>query len=139
MYRLLVVHARRHPEDSRVHYMLGAFALLQGAFALAEERLSFALGLDDLDLEALGRRAAARGLQGDFVGAREDLTALRDAPSLPGEASSMPSFPWPEADSGQARLRYAVLLPFVDEPALWSHDHATAFGALAKEILHPDD
>jgi len=137
IYRLALRHARRHPEDSRIHYMLGAFALTLGNFALAEERLSFALGLIEGDLEALGRRAAARGLQGDFVGSREDLFVLRDAPPLSGSPSNMPGDPWPEADSAKARLRYAVLLPFIDEPALWSYPHAAKFGELAIEILDP--
>jgi len=35
-------HYRRHPEDTRIHFMLGAHALLAGDLETAEERLQFA-------------------------------------------------------------------------------------------------
>jgi hypothetical protein len=41
-YGLLRLHHRRHPEDSRIHFMLGAHALLLERLDEAEERLQFA-------------------------------------------------------------------------------------------------
>ncbi|MDX6671467.1 MAG: hypothetical protein QOI91_1830 [Solirubrobacteraceae bacterium] len=85
---LLRWHYRRHPEDSRIHYMLGMNALFRGRFAEADDRLTFAYELlDGLDLEALARRAIARSHLGQYEAARQDLETLRAAPG-PHEVAS---------------------------------------------------
>lgn len=83
LYRLVKLHYRLYPEDSRVHFMLGAHALLLERFEEAEERLQFAYELlDGADIEALARLIIVWALQGRREEAREGLATLRRAPSL---------------------------------------------------------
>ena len=78
LYRLLLSHYKHHPEDSRVHFMLGAHALLLKDLPTAEERLLFANELfDGLDTEATARLVLVRILQGRKNEAEKELIALK--------------------------------------------------------------
>jgi tetratricopeptide (TPR) repeat protein/predicted membrane protein len=111
-HRLILVllrwHHRRHPEDSRIHFMLGAHAVLGGDLATAEERLAFALELvDGEDPEALGRLALARGMAGKLEEAAADLERLWTQPTADEGLT-------PTADVRTLRAA-DFLAPFVDE------------------------
>ena len=117
LYGLVKLHYRRHPEDSRVHFMLGAHALALGRLDEAEERLQFAYDLlDGVDTEALARLIIVWALQGRLDDARDGLVRLRDVPSPEtGETAG-----------GQELAARAVDLisPFVDQPGLTVLDGA---------------
>jgi len=111
LYRLVKTHYRRHPEDSRVHFMLGAHALLLELFDEAEERLQFAYDLlDGIDIEALARLIVVWALQGRLDEARDGLARLRAAPSL--ETGAAP------VKVELARRAEDFLSPFLDRPDL---------------------
>lgn len=56
LYRRGRAHYRRHPEDSHIHFMLGAQALLLGDLETAEKRLLFAKEIvGGYDTEAIAR------------------------------------------------------------------------------------
>ncbi len=112
LYRpLLRWHYRRHPEDSRIHFMLGAHALLLGDLDTAEQRLTFAYELlDGNDLEALARLAVVSAQRGDWDKTREHLQTLHHAPNP--ETGRPPS-----RNDVQARY-YNLLLPIAEEPRL---------------------
>ena len=111
LYWLVRVHYRRHPEDSRVHFMLGAHALLLGRFEEAEERLRFAYDLvDGVDLEALARLVIVWALQGRHDEARDGLATLRGAPN--------PETGGPPAEDDLAQRVGNLLSPFIDRPEL---------------------
>jgi tetratricopeptide (TPR) repeat protein len=102
---------RRHPEQERVHFMLGSQALLRGDLDVAEERLVFAYELTQgVDLECLGRLVMLRVQQGDLDEAETLLRRLREAPS---QASVGP----PSHDELRDRLFY-VIHPALDEVRL---------------------
>lgn len=111
LYRLVKLHYRLYPEDSRVHFMLGALALLLERFEEAEERLQFAYELmHGADTEALARLIIVWALQGRREEAREGLATLRRAPSL--ETGTAP-------DAEELAQRAGNLLsPFLDRPEL---------------------
>lgn len=78
LYLLLRWHYKRHPEDSRVHFMLGAHALLRKDLATAEQRLVFANELvGGIDTEAIARLVLVYLLQGRRDKAGESLQALK--------------------------------------------------------------
>jgi tetratricopeptide (TPR) repeat protein len=126
-------HYRRHPEDTRIHFMLGAHALLQGDLETAEERLRFAVDVfDGVDYEALSRLAIVHGLQGCFDEARAELEGVRDIPSLRNSATPAPP-------SVQELRERAVnfLLPFVDEPHLASGEKGARLFDVFAEVFEP--
>ena len=111
LYRLVRLHYRLYPEDSRVHFMLGAHALLLQRFEEAEERLQFAYDLlDGIDIEALARLIIVWALQGRHDEARDGLATLRGAPSLETGA--------PPTDEDLAQRVGNLLSPFLDRPEL---------------------
>lgn len=111
LYRLVKLHYRLYPEDSRVHFMLGAHALLLERFEEAEERLQFAYELlDGADIEALARLIIVWALQGRREEAREGLATLRRAPSL--ETGSAPNAEELAQRAGN------LLSPFLDRSEL---------------------
>lgn len=117
LYWLVKLQYRLHPEDSRVHFMLGSHALLLEYFEEAEERLRFAYDLfEGADLEALARLIVLWGLEGRLDEVREGLATLREAPSL--ETGTAPA-----AEELLARARN-LLLPFVDRPELTTRPYA---------------
>jgi len=125
--RLLLWRFKRHPEDARLHYMLGYCALLQRDFVFAEERLTFAYQLwGPTDLESLGARGVARALQGRVDEARTDFLALRDAPDDLGSDLG-------PADAG--RRAGVVVSPFYWEPTLVSLPHSEEVFALTRELF----
>jgi tetratricopeptide (TPR) repeat protein len=78
IYRLLLLHYKRHPEDSRIHFMLGAHALLLKDLTTAEERLLFANELvGGIDTEAIARLVLVRILQDRKADAEKELQALK--------------------------------------------------------------
>jgi len=111
LYQLVKLHYRRHPEDSRVHFMLGAHALLLERLDEAEERLRFAYDLfDGVDFEALARLIIVFALQGRLDEARDGLVTLRSAPNL--ETGAAPD------EEELARRAEHLLSPFLDRPEL---------------------
>jgi len=107
--RLLVRHYRRHPEDSRIHYMLGARALLDGRLEMAEERLTFANELlDGHDLEAQARLAIVYAMQGRAQDAKQVIDALWWNAPPPGLSKQ---------DFRRA-LAASFFSPFLDEPEI---------------------
>lgn len=139
IWRLTRWHYRRHPEDSRVHYILGATALLRGDFVFAEERLKFAVKLIPVDIQARARLAVARGLQGRLEAAKTELVTIARAPRLPGTPDD-PGFPLQLPDSKEARV-FEVWMPFLDEPKLFwrNQENGVALEGLVEEVfdLHP--
>lgn len=109
--RLLLWHYRRHPEDSRIHFMLGAHALLLRDLDTAEERLLFANELvGGADTEAMNRLAIVALMKGDDIQAREWLERSKAAPTL--RKSGL-------ATREELRGRAVnVYLPLLDEPGL---------------------
>ena len=81
LYRLSLNHYRRHPEDSRIHFMLGAQALLLGDLETAEARLLFANEIvGGLDTEAIARLVLVAIKKDEDAEARrrlEDLKAVQ--------------------------------------------------------------
>ena len=125
---LLRWHYRRHPEDSRIHFMLGAHCLLEGDLETAEERLQFANDLlDGVDWEALARLALVRVQQGRYAEARADLKALHDAPSL--ETKTPPS-----AKELDQRLMN-LLLPTFEEPRLIAEGRGEQFWHMLLDVF----
>lgn len=111
LYRLVKLHYRIYPEDSRVHFMLGASALLLERLGEAEERLQFAYDLlDGIDIEALARLIAVWGLQGRHDDAHDGLVTLRRTPNLETGA--------PPTDNELAQRVGNLLSPFFDRPEL---------------------
>lgn len=118
----------RHPEDERLHYMLGANALVQEDFELAEERLRFTDELfEGRDLEAKARLAVAVGLQGRLDEAKKLLGEVRSGRLIPG-AHTAP-------DGSSAGRLMMVMAPFVEEPALGFPPHGEALGAVIQEVF----
>ncbi len=120
--RLLEWRYEHHPEDSRIHYMLGCAALLREDFATAEERLLYADQLlDGHDLEAQARLAVTRGLQGRIPEAEGLLRAIKAAkpPPRPGDGPDL------STEEGKTLM---ILLPFLDEPRLGFLPQAQHFG-----------
>jgi tetratricopeptide (TPR) repeat protein len=113
LWRLLLWHYKRHPEDSRLHYMLGYCALLREEFDFAIERLIYAFKLfEGADLEALAVAATAMGLKGDTDACRDALKTLRTSPIRPGMAALT------GADDSIAQRLSTVFSPFNWEPRL---------------------
>lgn len=112
-YRLLLWQFGRHPEDSRVHFMLGAHALLLQDLETAEERLLFALELvGGADTEAMNRLAIIALMQGESGEAKKWLDRSRAVPTLRQSGLSVR-----EELKGRA---INVYLPLLDEPKLLS-------------------
>jgi tetratricopeptide (TPR) repeat protein len=131
LWRMLRWQHRRHPEDSRVHFMLGAYALLRGDYEVAEERLRFALELNPADLEAQARLAVVRAFMGDLDETEFLVREIRDAPRLPtapGAHSPVPQ------DSASARL-WMLAVPFFDEPRLETRPHADELHSLLEDCF----
>lgn len=109
---LLRRHYRRHPEDSRIHYMLGAHALIGGDLDTAEERLKFALQLLDRDYEALARLAVVYALQQRKEEAAAAIDQLWDTPGPQGRAPD---------DRQRRGIAASFVAPFLEEPRLASN------------------
>lgn len=125
---LLRWHYRRHPEDSRIHYMLGAHALLDGDLQTADERLQFAYDLlDGADLETLGRLVLVKVHQGDVQGAREAMQTLHDARSFDDGGPA-------KAEELEARVMN-MLLPAVEEPGLVAEEFGVVLWELMTEVF----
>jgi tetratricopeptide (TPR) repeat protein len=78
LYWLVKQHYRLHPEDSRVHFMLGAHALLLKKLDVASERLEFANELvGGLDVQATARLVIVRLLEARKDNAEKELIKLR--------------------------------------------------------------
>ncbi len=78
IYRLCRHHYRQHPEDSRIHFMLGAHALLLGDLDTAEERLLFANELiGGIDTEAIARLVLVAMKKDEDAVARRRLEELK--------------------------------------------------------------
>jgi tetratricopeptide (TPR) repeat protein len=78
LYRLSRSHYRRHPEDSRIHFMLGAQSLLLGDLETAEERLLFANEIiGGLDTEAIARLVLVAMKKDEDAEARRRLEELK--------------------------------------------------------------
>ncbi len=109
--QLLLWRFRRHPEDSRIHYMLGVQSLLVGDYVIAEQRLIYANDLfDGHDLEAQARLAVVRGLQGRIPEAESLLEEIRSAQPPPAPGG-------PDLSTTAGKI-VTILLPFLDEPRL---------------------
>lgn len=124
--RLLHWRLRYYPEDSRIHYMLGAQSLLLEDYVDAERRLNYANDLfDGRDLEAQARLAVVRGLQGRIAEAESLLEGIRAA-QVPPAPSGL------DLSTEEGKIM-SILLPFLDEPKLSLLPHAEDFrGALVK-------
>jgi tetratricopeptide (TPR) repeat protein len=139
VWRLLMYRYRRHPEDARLHYMLGFTALLRGDLTFASERLAFIYEFTrPADLEALASLAVAQALRGRLQDARETLIELRNAPTsvpIPSEV---------DIDRSLAVRPIMVLSPLVREPSLQRFDHTDdllmlleeVFGSPPSDLLH---
>lgn len=78
LYLLVKQHYRLHPEDARVHFMLGAHALLLKKLDVASKRLEFANDfVEGLDTEATARLVIVRLLEGRKGDAEKELIKLR--------------------------------------------------------------
>jgi hypothetical protein len=82
-HQLLRLHYRRHPEDGRIHFMLGAHAVLLQHLDEAEDRLHFAYELTEGgDFRALARLALVWALRGQVEKARDAVVQVREFPSF---------------------------------------------------------
>lgn len=129
--KLLLWRLRRHPEDSRIHYMLGCQALLIEDYASAESRLIYANKLfDGHDLEAQARLAVVRGLQGRIPEAETLLEGIRSAhpPPAPGGG--------PDFSTKEGKI-LSIMLPFLDEPRLGFLPHAEDVGEAMERVFGP--
>lgn len=125
LWRLMVRHHRRHPEDARLYYSLGATALTRMDLDLADDMLTFAIALLPEDLQAHARRAVVLALQNRREEAIQTLKLVRDVPPLPGRPGD-PGYPWVLEDSPQVR-GFEFIRPFLDEPHLAYLPHAQDF------------
>ena len=108
---LLWRHYRRHPEDSRVHFMIGAHSLLAGGLETAEQRLTFAYELvGGADTEALARLAIVSAQRGDYQQTRDRLQKLHDIPD-PDTGTA------PSTAVLEGRF-HDLMSPLLDEPRL---------------------
>jgi tetratricopeptide (TPR) repeat protein len=130
LWRLLLWHYRRHPEDSRLHYMPGYCALLRGDFAFAIERLIYEYELvGPADLESLAAAAVARVLSGDLAQAKRDLITLHDAPLRSGIEELVGA-----VDNLGQRL-VTTISPFIWEPRLSTLPNAAHLEPLLDEVF----
>jgi tetratricopeptide (TPR) repeat protein len=130
LWRLLLWHYHRHPEDSRLHYMLGYCALLRGDFDFAIERLTYEYELvGPADLESLAAAAVAKVLAGDLTGARSDLITFHEAPLRPGIEKLVGA-----SDNLGQRL-VTVISPFIWEPRLNALQNARDLEQLLDEVF----
>jgi tetratricopeptide (TPR) repeat protein len=127
--QLLRWRYEHHPEDERIHYMLGAHALVDRDFLLAEERLRFANELaDDRDLEAQGRLALTIALQGRTDEAKKLLRKIGST-KLPTDIPANLRYDEPEE-----RLEM-IVKPFLEEPRLMFLPGADAFVAELESVF----
>jgi tetratricopeptide (TPR) repeat protein len=120
----------RHPEDSRIHYMLGCQALLAEDFGAAKSRLEYANDLlDGRDLEAQARLAVVLGLQGKIPEAENLLRDIKKAepPQLPPDAG-------PDLSTTEGKI-LSIMLPFLDEPRLAFSSQGMKFGELMERVF----
>jgi tetratricopeptide (TPR) repeat protein len=130
LYRLLLWHFDRHPEDSRVHFMVGAHALLLGDLETAEERLLFATEVvGGMDTEAMNRLAIVALMKDETSKAKEWLERSRAVPTLGRSGLSVH-----EELKGRA---VNVYLPVLDEPKLLSFEQGQTLVTLM-EAVYPD-
>jgi tetratricopeptide (TPR) repeat protein len=133
LWRLLLFRYRRHPEDARLHYMLGFTALLRGDVDLASERLAFIYEFTrPADVQALAILAVAQALQGRLDDADRSLTTLRDTRPIPGLEA--PGIDWERFGLQQGR-RQMVLSPFFWEPRLAGFEGARELFALIDRVF----
>ena len=133
IWRLALHHHRSHPEDSRLYFSLGAYALVRGKPELAEEMLTFAIRLLPADLQARARLAAVLGLQGRESEAAAELRRIKQAPLMPGTPGD-PGFPYAVPDGAAARA-LDLWMPFLDEPKLTRHSRYEGFEALVEHTF----
>lgn len=133
VWHLLMRRYRRHPEDARLHYMLGYTALLRGRFKFAGERLAFIYEFTrPWDFEALAALAVAEALQGRLDQARESLLELREAPTTaPIQPATV------DIDRSLLSRGAMVLSPFVWEPRLQQSPHFPQLLHLLGETFGP--
>jgi tetratricopeptide (TPR) repeat protein len=127
--KLLLWRLRRHPEDSRIHYMLGCQALLVEDYATAESCLIYANELSNgHDLEAQARLAVVRGLQGRIPEAEGLLEGIRSAhpPPAPGGG--------PDFSTNEGKV-LSIMLPLLDEPRLGFLPRADDFGEAMEKVF----
>lgn len=130
LYRLLLWHVGRHPEDSRVHFMLGAHALLLRDLETAEERLLFATEIfGGMDTEAMNRLAIVALMKGENGKAKEWLERSRAVPTL-----GLSGLALHEELKDRA---VNVYLPVLDEPKLLSYEQGRKL-AMMIEAVYPD-
>ena len=130
-WRLLKSRYRRHPEDARLHLMLGATALLRGDLAFAAERLLFAYFLPPgRDFSALIGGVLATGLQGDIERAQKILIeALEFAQEHPVDAYGRPIV---------SEENYSdIVSPFFWEPRLGTYETSPIVVGLLTATLTP--
>lgn len=129
----LRLHYRRHPEDTRIHFMLGAHSLLARDFETAEERLQFAVEVfDGVDYEARSRLAIVYGLQGRLDEARAELELVRDQPSSKApEATASPT----REELRERAFNY--LMPFIDDPSLAEGEAGARLYDVFVEVFEP--
>jgi tetratricopeptide (TPR) repeat protein len=129
--KLLLWRLGHHPEDSRIHYMLGAQSLLIQDYANAERRLIYANDLSDgHDLEAQARLAVVRGLQGRISEAESLLEGIRSAQPPPASDGGLDF-------STKAGKIMSILLPFLDEPRLSFLPHAEDLREAMERVFGP--
>jgi tetratricopeptide (TPR) repeat protein len=128
-WRMLLFHYRRHPEDSRLHYMIGFCALLRRGYAFAEERLTFAWQLLPADLDARALAAVAIGMQGRLDEAQAELETVRDAPAYTAGQEHQPGL-----DALMHRLT-ATTTPFIREPRLYANPNAGALDQVIRAVF----
>jgi tetratricopeptide (TPR) repeat protein len=130
LYRLARWHFKRHPEDSRVHFMLGSHALLLRDLETAEERLLFANELfSGNDTEAMNRLAILALMKDQDGKATEWLERSRAVPTLGRSGLSVH-----EELKGRA---VNVYLPVLDEPKLLSFEQGQRLVQMI-EAIYPD-
>ena len=127
---LLEWRLSRHPEDSRIHYMLGCQALLVEDYATGESRLNYANELlDGQDLEAQARLAVVQGLQGRISEAENLLRGIKDAKPL-----QLPAGAGPDLSTTEGKV-LSIMLPFLDEPRLAFSPQGMKFGELMERVF----
>ena len=127
-YRLLRRHYRRHPEDARVHFMLGTHAVLLLRLDEAEERLQFAYDVMwGADLQALARLSLVWALKGEPEKAREGVVRIRGAPSI---ATGRPP-----TEQELVERAFDLLSPFMELPQVTIEPGAEDFHRASVEVF----
>lgn len=122
-------HHKRHPEDTRIHFMLGANALLRKDFDVAEERLEFSYEVvGGADYQALARLAIVHAANGQYQDMRQAIQGVHDAPELNGRRPTVEELAIRVAD---------LLAPMIEIPDLLTLESQAAFGK-SLEVVFSD-